>query len=183
MSEVKFLNFEVVELAGPTKEEAYKQAPFYISGDATQAYKKWEEKQEGVITDAMKKEFYINYLKKKNNIAPGAGFAITVQSAVKDSRQRPYTVHDVKNEKGKRKWKTTYEFIDKETGVKLGSTQETKAKAKELVKELYKKGLKHNVICTYTKQVSEGEAVAFTADYTPSKSTCVGKYIAFGVKA
>jgi hypothetical protein len=29
MSEVKFLNFEVVELAGPTKEEAYKQAPFY----------------------------------------------------------------------------------------------------------------------------------------------------------
>jgi hypothetical protein len=78
---------------------------------------------------------HINYLKKKNNMAPGAGFAITVQSAVKDSRQRPYTVHDVKNEKGEREsGRTTYEIKDDvtETGVKLGATQDTKAKAKEV---------------------------------------------------
>ena len=49
MSEVKFLNFEVVELTGATKEDAFNKAPFFISGDATQSYKKWEEKQEGII--------------------------------------------------------------------------------------------------------------------------------------
>ena len=62
MSEVKLLNFEVVELTGATKEDAFNKAPFFISGDATQSYKKWEEKQEGVITDAMKREFFISYL-------------------------------------------------------------------------------------------------------------------------
>jgi hypothetical protein len=115
---------------------------FIISGDATQAYKKWEEKQEGVITDAMKRGvLHINYLKKKNNMAPGAGFAITVQSAVKDSRQRPYTVHDVKNEKGAREsGRTTYEFIDDVTGVKLLVLLRTpKLRLKKLAKELISK--------------------------------------------
>jgi glutaredoxin-related protein len=183
MSEVKFLNFEVVELTGATKEDAFNKAPFFISGDATQSYKKWEEKQEGVITDAMKREFFISYLKKKNNMAPGAGFAITVQSAVKDSRQRPYTFHDVKNEKGARKWKKTYEIKDDVTKEVIGATQDTKAKAKEIAKELFKNGLKHNITCTYTKQVVNGEPVAFKAEYTPSKSSQPGKYIAFGIKA
>ena len=181
--EVKVLKYDKVELVGAAKEEAFKSAPFFVQGDATQAYKNWESKQEGSVTEAMKNDFYMDYLKKKSKFAPGTGFAIVLQSAVEDTRVRPYSIEDVKNEKGKRKYKTTYEIIDDTTGEILGTTQETKAKAKEIAKDLYKKGLKHNTTCRYTHQVVEGEPIAFKAKYAPSKATRQGKYIAFGVRA
>lgn len=180
---VKILKFEKLEVVGPTKEEAFVNAPFFIAGDATQAYNNWVKKLGDVaITENMKNDFYMDYLKKKSKCAPGTGFAIVEQSAVADTRQRPYSFEDVKNT-GKRKYKTTYEIIDKVTGEVLASTQETKAKAKEITKNLYKNGLKHNVVCRYTHQVVVGEPIAFTAKYTPSKATRQGKYIVFGVKA
>ena len=76
---------------------------------------------------------------------------------------------DVKNDKGARKYVTTYQLTDKSTGAVLAETSETKAKAKEIAKSLYTdKGFKGEIVCTYTKQVAEGEAVAFTASYAPS---------------
>ena len=39
-----------------------------------------------------------------------------------------------------------------------------------------------NLICTYTKQVLDGEPTAFTVDYTPSKSSRVGSYLVFGIE-
>ena len=57
------------------------------------------------------------------------------------------------------------------------------AKAKEIAKALYtEKGFKGNLICTYTKQVLDGEPTAFTVDYTPSKSSRVGSYLVFGIE-
>ena len=178
----KIVKFEKAEVVGATKQEAYESAPFFIQGDATASFKKWSKKQSGAITDAMKEDFYLTYLKNKTHLAPGTGFAITLQSAVKDSRKRPYTVHDKKNEKGRRKYKVTYVIKDTITGKVVGKSQETKAKAKELAKELVV-DLKHKVICTYSKQVIEGEPVAFEVDYTPANNTRQGKYIVFGVKA
>ena len=178
----KIVKFEKAEVVGATKQEAYESAPFFIQGDATASFKKWSEKQSGAITDAMKEDFYLTYLKNKTHLAPGTGFAITLQSAVKDSRKRPYTVHDKKNEKGRRKYKKTFVIKDSITGKVVGKSQETKAKAKELAKELVAE-LKHKVICTYTRQVIEGEPVAFEVDYTPANNTRQGKYIVFGVKA
>ena len=35
-------NFEKLEVNGLTKEEALGKAPFFIQGDATQAFKKWK---------------------------------------------------------------------------------------------------------------------------------------------
>ena len=180
---VKILKFEKLEVVGSTKEEAFVNAPFFIAGDATQAYNNWVKKLGDVaITENMKNDFYMDYLKKKSKCAPGTGFAIVEQSAVADTRQRPYSFEDVKNT-GKRKYKTTYEIIDKVTGEVLASTQETKAKAKEITKNLYKNGLKHNVVCRYTHQVVVGEPIAFTAKYTPSISAKKGTYILFGIEA
>jgi hypothetical protein len=182
--ETKFLNFKRVEVTGATKEEALEKAPFQVIGDATQAYKNWKKKQVTGVTDAMVKEFMLEYIQKKSKSASGIGYSITIEAAVPDTRTRPYTITDVKNEQGKRKSKSTYQLIDKATGEIIASTQETKAKAKEIAKNLYKeKGYKGNLICTYTKQVTEGEPVAFEVAYTPSKSSNVGTYLVFGIEA
>lgn len=179
----QIMNFKRMEVNGATKEEALAKAPFDIMGDATQAYKIWRKKQVNGVTDADKKEFMLEYLAKKSKNCAGVGFSITIESAVADTRERPYKIEDVKNDKGARKYKTIYQIIDKATGAVIAQTDETKAKAKELAKALYTdKGFKGDLICTYTKQVVDGEPTAFTATYTPSKSSRVGSYLVFGIE-
>lgn len=183
MEKQMFLNFKTLEVVGATKQEALASAPFSVLYDATQAYKNWLEKQEGTVTEAMKKNFCIEYLAKKTKNAPGVGCSITIESAVADTRERPYKITDVKNEKGKRKYSTIYTIKDQDTNEILAKCDETKAKAKDVLKELYKKGFKGKAICTYTKEVTEGEPVAFYGEYTPSKSTKNGIYKVFGIEA
>lgn len=179
----QIMNFKRMEVVGATKEEALAKAPFDIMGDATQAYKSWLKKQVNGVTDADKKQFMLDYLTKKSKNVAGVGFVITQEAAVADTRERPYRIDDVKNEKGARKYKTIYQLIDSATGAVVAETDETKAKAKELAKELYtKRGFKGNLICTYTKQVVDGEPIAFKASYTPSKSSRVGTYLVFGIE-
>ena len=179
----QIMNFKRMEVNGATKEEALAKAPFDIMGDATQAYKIWRKKQVNGVTDADKKEFMLEYLAKKSKNCAGVGFSITIESAVADTRERPYKIEDVKNDKGARKYKTIYQIIDKATGAVIAQTDETKAKAKEIAKALYTdKGFKGDLICNYTKQVVDGEPTAFTATYTPSKSSRVGSYLVFGIE-
>ena len=179
----QIMNFKRMEVNGATKEEELAKAPFDIMGDATQAYKIWRKKQVNGVTDADKKEFMLEYLAKKSKNCAGVGFSITIESAVADTRERPYKIEDVKNDKGARKYKTIYQIIDKATGAVIAQTDETKAKAKEIAKALYTdKGFKGDLICTYTKQVVDGEPTAFTATYTPSKSSRVGSYLVFGIE-
>ena len=101
--ETKVINFKKLEVTGATKEEALAKAPFQIIGDATQAFKNWKKKQIDGVTDAKIKEFALDYIQKKTKSAAGVGFSITVDAAVADTRERPYKINDVKNEKGKRK--------------------------------------------------------------------------------
>ena len=83
-----------------------------------------------------------------------------------------------------KKYKTTYQLIDKKSGSVIAETSETKAKAKEIAKSLYTdKGYKGDIVCTYTKQVLEGEPIAFEVEYTPSKSAKKGTYLCFGIVA
>ena len=179
----QIMNFKRMEVNGATKEEALAKAPFDIMGDATQAYKIWRKKQVNGVTDADKKEFMLEYLAKKSKNCAGVGFSITIESAVADTRERPYKIEDVKNDKGARKYKTIYQIIDKATGAVIAQTDETKAKAKEIAKALYTEhGFKGDLICTYTKQVVDGEPIAFTATYTPSKSSRIGTYLVFGIE-
>lgn len=182
--ETKIVNFKKLEVTGTTKMEALEKAPFFIQGDATQAYKNWRAKQTNGVTEKDVKQFCLDYLAKKSKNAPNVGFSITVEAASSDTRLRPYRVVDIKNEKGKRKYVTTYQLIDKVNGNVLAETNETKAKAKELAKKLYTDhGYRGNLVCTYTKQVVEGEPVAFEVEYAPSKSAHVGTYLVFGIEA
>lgn len=179
----QIMNFKKMEVTGATKEEALAKAPFDIMGDATQAYKMFRKKQVNGVTDADKKQFMLDYLAKKSKNVAGVGFVITEEAAVADTRERPYAIKDTKNEQGARAYKTIYQLVDDATGAVIAETDETKAKAKELAKDLYvNKGYKGSLTCVYTKQVVKGEPVAFKASYTPSKSSRIGTYLVFGIE-
>lgn len=182
MEKVTYLNFKKLEVCGATKQEALDKAPFKVLYDATQAYRNWKEKQD-TITESSLKDFMQEYLQKKTKNAPGVGCSITVEAAVADTRERPYKITDVKNEKGKRKYSTIYTLKNRDTNEIVAKCDETKAKAKELAKELFKNGFKGRLVCSYVKEVTEGEPIAFYADYTPSKSTKQGVYTVFGIEA
>ena len=175
-------NFKRVEVKAYTKAEAVDQVKdvFFVQRDATQA---WKKAGEPSPLDKEFKVFCANYLEKHTKNAPGTACMITYRAGSADTRERPYKMNDVVNEKGKRKYVTTYLLKDKSTGEELAKTTENKKKAQELAKKLYTDGgFRGSIICTYTKEVAEGEPVAFTVDYAPSKSYKEGHYIIFGVE-
>ncbi len=172
--------FKSVEVSGETKELALANAPFKsIAIDATAAFRNWKKKQT-TITEANKRQFMVDYVAKHKNLV-GVGYFIVDTPAVLSTRERPYKFNDVKNEKGKRRYKTMYVIKDAETGKVLGKSDVTKADSKNVAKELFKKGFKGKMVCTYEKQVTEGEPVAWTAEYVPSKGSHNGTYTVFGI--
>ena len=172
-------NIKKVECHGYTRDEAIKQAPFTIIRDATQAWKNAEMP----MGDSELKLFMEEYLQKHTKMAGGIGCSITLKPGVADSRQRPYKIEDVKNEKGKRKFVTIIEIKDDDTKAVLLKIEGTKTDAKNAVKELYiKQGYKGNITASYTRVVKEGEPLAFKAKYTPSINATKGVYICFGVE-
>lgn len=206
----QIMNFKRMEVTGATKDEALANAPFGIMGDATQAWRIAHKNHVGAWTDADTKAFMLAYLEKKSKNVAGAGFYITVNPAVVDSRERPYKTIDVKNELGARKTSRVFQLIDDATGMVLAETPvtrvnkvdkdgnvvtdedgkvvkvwktSTKAQAKELGRSLYtEKGFKGNLTAKIVEKVVEGEAVAFKMQYTPSAGSHPGTYLIFGIE-
>lgn len=183
------MNFKKIDVFGATKEEALANAPFGIQGDATQAWRNARKAHTGVWGEANNKQFMLDYLAKKSKNIPGVGFYITVESAVADTRERPYKMEDVKNEQGARKWKTFYEWIDDATGLTVVKVDSTKADAKAALKACYtgenkkyaENPYKGNAHCRMVKEVVEGQDIVATSTYSPSKNTRNGQYIVFGI--
>lgn len=179
----KFMNFKRMEVTGMTKEEALANAPFGIQGDATQAFRNAKKNHTGSWTDSDTKQFMLDYLAKKSKNLPGVGFSITVESAVADTRERPYTINDIKNDKGARKYKTVYSWRDDATGKTVVETDTTKADAKNAIKREYtENGYRGNASLVMVKKCIEGQAVVAKACYTPSKSSRPGVYLVFGIE-
>ena len=174
-------NFKTVEVKAYTKDEAIAQAPFQIMRDATQA---WKSKGSPLMGAALK-DFCNEYLAQHTKFINNAGCIITVDAGTADTRERPYAVADIKNDKGKRKFGMSFLVTDKKTGeVKFIATGATKAEAIEKAKKLYtEKGYKGDLYGQYIKVVTEGEKGAFEVSYAPSKSAHEGQYIVFGVEA
>lgn len=181
------LNFKKVEVVAESKEVAVEKIEkeyFHIQGDATQAYKNFKEANGGAVSDYQLKEFMLEYLAKKSKNCPGAGYIITLDSAVKDSRERPYKITNIKNTKGKRTWKSVYTWKDRETGAVICQVDTTKAEAEAAIKELIKTGsYKGKADLFKEKKVAEGQEIIATAEYTPSANTKNGQYLAFGIEA
>lgn len=176
------MSFKKIEIVGASKEEAINAANlnFSIAGDATQAYKNWMKTRQGAVTDKDVKQFMVEYLQKKVKCASGVGYIITIESAVADTRERPWTITDVKNEQGKRKFTKVFRGIDTATNQILFECQGTKADAKQAAKDVIANGFHGKMKVVINKEVTEGEPTAFYAEYTPSKAAKAGRWLVFG---
>lgn len=181
----KVMNFKRVEVSGATKEEALASAPFNVNlpgADCTQALRNAKKAHVGAWTDADMKLFMADQLAKKTRNTAGNGCYIVIESAVADTRERPYTIEDIKNEDGARKYKTVYRWIDDKTGDIVAEVDTTKADAKNAIKKMYTdKGYKGSASLEMVKKCVEGQAVVAKAKYTPSKSSRPGVYLTFGI--
>lgn len=181
------MKFKSVEVSGANKAEAFENVKEFfalnskgeVKGDATQAYKNWFAKQQ-TVTEASKKQFMVEYLEGKKAV-PGEAYYITVTAAVKDTRERPWTIVDIKNEEGRRKYKTFHVLKDAETGVELGRVDTTKKDAKDLAKKIIANGFKGKGYSVLEKSVIEGSDKEFTFKYTPSANAKNGTYVVFGI--
>lgn len=184
MSEIKLMNFRKIEITAASKKEAFEKIEkeyFTVKGNATRTYGNWLKSQTGEVTDRDKKMFMLDYLEKTSKSAAGIGFVICLQSPVADTRERPYTISNVRNEEGKRRAKKALVWVDDETGTPIARVFGTKSEASKVLKELYKTGkYKGNAHCEIHYDIVEGNPVVMKAKYTPSKKTQDGVWIAFG---
>lgn len=176
-------SFKIVESKAFTKAEALNQVVenngIQVIKDATQAWKNAGKP----ITEKELRKFCAEYLQENTKYAVGIGCSITVEPGVADTRERPYKISDIKNEQGKRKFKTAIQGVDKVTGEVLFTVADTKSAAKEAAKELYTKhGYTGKGYARYVKIVESGETGAFEFEYAPSKSAKQGTYLVFGVE-
>lgn len=180
--EVNF-NFKRVDINAFTLKEAQailaEKVNFEQFANATSA---WKNAGAPRANTKEFKEFCACYLADKTKNKQGLGAVIVYEPGKADTRERPYEMIDVVNEQGKRKYKTAYWIMDKETGKILAKTQENKSKAKEIAKELYVKGYRGSLECIYAKEVVEGEPKAFEMNYQPSISAKEGTFIFFGIE-
>ena len=94
-------NFKQVEAKAYNKEQAFAQFPFNVQlqgADCTQAWKSAGKP----MTGSALKEFMAEQLQKKTRFSAGNGCYIVVESGVADTRERPYSIENVKTD-GKRK--------------------------------------------------------------------------------
>ena len=211
----KMISFKKMEVTGATKEEALAKAPFNVNlpgADCTSALRNYKKKHNDVaFTEAVMRQFMAEQLEKKTRNTPGNGCYIVVESAVADTRERPYKITPIKNEEGTRKDGKVFqiieqgtnrilattkckmvpqidqdgnEILDKEGNVRMKVAAETIKDARKLVDDLYvNKGFKGNTRCELIKEIVKGQKVVFTTEYTPSKNSRQGTYIVFGIEA
>jgi hypothetical protein len=177
MNEVStfFTKFEVI---GTTKDEAINNAaPLNLRVDATQAYKKWAK--ENTTNEDNVKEWMKDYLKKKKFTMPNDGAYIVLQSAVTDTRERPYKLETIKYEAKTHTPESFYVLRD-EAGNEVGR-EKTKKAAEQAVRE-YITDFKENVNVFREWAPKEKNSLVLKGTYTPSKGTVPCKMLVFGYK-
>ena len=175
MENVFFTKFETI---GLTKDEAMKNSNLNLRVDATQAYKKWAK--ENVTNEDNVKEWMVEYLKKKKFNMPNDGAYIVLQSAVLDSRERPYKVEKPKYEARTHTPVRVYVGRAQDTGEEIFTEKTSKAAeqaAKEFVIENHV-----GVDLVIETRMKEKNSLYAKVNYVPSKGTQKAKLLVFGYK-
>ena len=169
--------FKKSEVLGKTKDEAIRNAaPLNLRVDATQAYKKWAK--ENATNDDNVKEWMQNYLKKKKFTMPNDGAYIVLQSAVVDSRERPYKVEKLKYEARTHTPIRVYVGRAQDTGEELFTEKTSKAAeadAKEWIIDNHV-----GVDLFIETRLKEKNSLYAKVNYVPSKGTQPCKILVFG---
>lgn len=168
--------FKKFETIGTTKDEAIREAsPLNLRVDATQAYKKWAK--DNVVTEESQREWMKEYLKKKKFTMPNDGAYVVLQSAVTDSRERPYKIETIKYDAKTHTAEHFYVLRD-EAGNEVGR-EKTKKAAEQAIRE-YITDYKENVNAYHEWAPKEKNALVMKGTYTPSKGTQKAKLLVFG---
>ena len=172
---VFFTKFETI---GQTKDEAMKNSNLNLRVDATQAYKKWAK--ENVTNEDNVKEWMVEYLKKKKFNMPNDGAYIVLQSAVLDSRERPYKVEKPKYEARTHTPVRVYVGRAQDTNEEL-FTEKTSKAAEQAAKEWVIDN-KVGVDLVIETRMKEKNSLYAKVNYVPSKGTQPCKLLVFGYK-
>ena len=175
MEQNKF--FTKFESIGVTKDEAIANSGLNLRVDATQAYNKWAK--DNATNEDNVKEWMKNYLAKKKFTMPNDGAYIVLQSAVTDTRERPYKVEKPKYDSKTHTAEKFYVLRDA-TNNEVGrakTSKEAEQKAKEFVIDF-----KEDVTINYEWVAKEKNSLYATVKYTPSKGTQKAKLLVFGYK-
>ena len=170
--------FKKFETIGVSKDEAMKNSGLNLRVDATQAYKKWAK--ENVTNEDNIKEWMVDYLKKKKFNMPNDGAYIVLQSAVLDSRERPYKVEKPKYEARTHTPVRVYVGRAQDTGEELFTEKTSKAAeqaAKEWVIDNHV-----GVDLVIETRLKEKNSLYAKVNYVPSKGTQKAKLLVFGYK-
>ena len=172
---VFFTKFETI---GQTKDEAMKNSKLNLRVDATQAYKKWAK--ENVTNEDNVKEWMVEYLKKKKFNMPNDGAYIVLQSAVLDSRERPYKVEKPKYEARTHTPVRVYVGRAQDTNEEI-FTEKTSKAAEQAAKEWVVEN-KVGVDLVIETRMKEKNSLYAKVNYVPSKGTQPCKLLVFGYK-
>ena len=170
-----FTKFETI---GATKDEAMKNSKLNLRVDATQAYKKWAK--ENATNEDNVKEWMVEYLKKKKFNMPNDGAYIVLQSAVLDSRERPYKVEKPKYEARTHTPVRVYVGRAQDTNEEL-FTEKTSKAAEQAAKEWVIDN-KVGVDLVIETRMKEKNSLYAKVNYVPSKGTQPCKLLVFGYK-
>lgn len=169
------------EVKAFTKKEATenKEIPFSVLKDATAA---WKNAGCPFTNKVELKAFFDKYLTAHTKNIEGVGCFITVIPGSADTRNRPFTITNVKTT-GSRKFGRVFKLIDESNGQILKSVKGTKAEAQAAAKKLINDGFKGKGKIVVTQEVTEGEPIVTYFEYTPSKSAKMGQYLFFGIES
>lgn len=168
--------FKKFEVIGTTKDEAKANSGLNLRVDATQAYNKWAK--ENAVTEESQKEWMKNYLAKKKFDLPNDGAFVVLQSAVVDSRERPYEVkkpkYDVRTHTPVRIYAGHAQDTDEVVFEEKTSKAAEKA-AKEWVADNHV-----GVDIRIETRMKEKNSLYAQVNYVPSKGTQACKLLVFG---
>ena len=167
--------FKKFEVIGTTKDAAMKESGLNLRVDATQAYKKWAK--ENAVTEDGQKEWMKDYLKKKKFTMPNDGAYIVLQSAVADSRERPYKVEKPKYDARTHSPEKFYILRDSANN-EVGREKTSKA-AEQAAKE-FVADYKESVTINIEWVAKEKNSLYANVKYTPSKGAQPCKLLVFG---
>ena len=167
--------FKKFEVIGNTKDTAMKESGLNLRVDATQAYKKWAEAN--ATNEDNVKEWMKDYLKKKKFTMPNDGAYIVLQSAVADTRERPYKVEKPKYDARTHSPEKFYILRDA-AGGEVGREKTSKA-AEQAAKE-YVTAYRESVTINIEWVAKEKNSLYANVKYTPSKGSKACKLLVFG---
>jgi hypothetical protein len=171
----KITVFKKFEVIGKTKDEAKENSGLNLRVDATQSYKKWAEKN--VTNEDNVKEWMKDFLKKKKFNMPNDGAYIVLQSAVADTRERPYKLETVKYEAKTHTPESFYVLRD-QFGNEVGR-EKTKKAAEQAVRDFITE-TRENVNVYREWAPKEKNSLVLKGTYTPTKGARPCKILAFG---